>query len=116
MSLVTNKEKTIIVSQIDLSLIPLVKSDFGYDAGILNSNDKIKWVMPNKSFAYRLGIEQEISKAIILRLGMNTNKPTLGFGSKIFIWNKYNLLWDYAIDPGIMAEGISHNFSWRIKL
>ena len=40
----------------------------------------------------------------------------MGLGSKLLIWDKYYLHLDYALDPGSVEEGISHNFSWRIKL
>ena len=63
-----------------------------------------------------ISIEREFFNASKLRIGINSDKITLGLGASILIWEKYNLLWDYSLDPGIMEEGISHNFSWRIEL
>ena len=109
-------EKTIIVSQLDVSILPIVKDNIGYNAGVFQNNEIIEWVISNDGLIYRFGVEKEFFNNTKLRMGINSDKITLGLGTSILIWEKYNLFWDYSLDPGIMKEGISHNFSWRIEL
>ena len=106
----------IIVSQLDFPLLPIVKETSGYNAGIIQQNNNIEWVVPEGALVYRLGFEKDFSDNLKLRLGFNFDKITMGLGSKLLIWDKYYLHLDYALDPGSVEEGISHNFSWRIKL
>ena len=109
-------EKTVFVSQLDVSILPIVKDNIGYNTGVFHNNETIEWVIPDKGLIYRLGIEKEFFNDSKLRMGINSDKITLGLGACILIWEKYNLSWDYSLDPGVMEEGISHNFSWRIEL
>ena len=109
-------KKTIFVSQIDIPLLPIVRDNIGYNAGVLQKNEKIEWVIDDEVIIYRLGIEKEFFNDVKLRMGINSDKIIVGFGTNIVLWKKYNLFWDYSLDPGIMQEGISHNFSWRMEL
>lgn len=109
-------KKTILISQLDISILPIIKDNIGYNAGVFQNNEAIEWVIPDEGLIYRFGLEKEFLNDIKLRMGINSDKITVGLGTNIIIWEKYNLLWDYALDPGIMKEGISHNFSWRIEI
>ena len=62
--------------------------------------------------SYRVVFENDF----ILRAGLHQANPVIGFGFKISVWKDYNIIWDYAVDPGMNREGISHNFSWRIEI
>ena len=106
----------ILVSQIDIPLLPIVKDNVGYNAGVLQNNDRIEWVIPDNGLIFRLGFEKDFYNQTKLRFGINSDKITMGLGTQLLIWDKYNLCFDYAVDPGLMEEGISHNFSWRIEL
>ena len=116
MSKYIHDKNLIIVSQLDFPLLPIVKETSGYNAGIIQQNNNIEWVVPEDALVYRLGFEKDFSDNLKLRLGFNFDKITMGLGSKLLIWDKYYLHLDYALDPGSVEEGISHNFSWRIKL
>ena len=73
---------------------------------------------------YRIGLEYNtnyfIGKEvpIILRSGirLDDNKSfySMGFGFPVIINNKLVLNIDYALDPGLVDEGISHLFSFTI--
>ena len=73
---------------------------------------------------YRIGLEYNIDYfmgkevPIILRSGirLDDNKSfySMGFGFPVIINNKLVLNIDYALDPGLVDEGISHLFSFTI--
>ena len=56
---------------------------------------------------------------ISIRMGIkelnNDLSFSLGFGMPFKIGEKIKLHWDYALDPGIMSEGISHLFSFTME-
>ena len=109
-------QSLVFVSQLDIPILPIVKENIGYNAGILQNNDKIEWVISDNGLIFKFGLEKSFSNLSKLRLGINSNKISMGLGTQLLIWEKYNFHFDYAVDPGIMEEGISHNFSWRINL
>jgi len=43
-------------------------------------------------------------------------KPSFGAGIPIKVWKKQYLQMDYALDPGIIGEGLSHLFSFSMKI
>jgi hypothetical protein len=43
-------------------------------------------------------------------------KPTLGAGVPVEIWEKQYMQMDYALDLGSVGEGLSHLFSFSMKL
>ena len=48
---------------------------------------------------------------------MNINlKPSIGAGLPLNIWQGQPLHLDYALDPGQEGEGLSHLFSFSMKL
>ena len=111
-------EKLLFLLQVDVSLIPIIKNPSGrYELGIVRSeNDKILWRIPEDGYIIRMGIEKEFENDFILRAGLHQANPVIGFGIKISVWKDYNIIWDYAVDPGVNKEGTSHNFSWRIEI
>ena len=56
---------------------------------------------------------------ISIRMGIkelnNDLSFSLGFGMPFRIGEKIKLHWDYALDPGMMSEGISHLFSFTME-
>ena len=40
---------------------------------------------------------------------------SLGFGMPFKIGKSIKLHWDYALDPGMMSEGVSHLFSFTME-
>ncbi|MAV59126.1 MAG: hypothetical protein CMG07_04145 [Candidatus Marinimicrobia bacterium] len=105
-----------VVAQCDISILPIVKNENEYNSGIYaQNNNEISFRMSKESLLYRFGIEYEINKLFKFRIGLKSDKLSSGFGMSIPIIKYYTILLDYAIDPGHEKEGISHNFSWRIK-
>ena len=89
--------------------------------------------IPDKyiNYRYRLGMEYRLTNGIKLRGGFkqargaltsdeekpNYNfKPTLGAGVPVEIWEKQYMQMDYALDLGSVGEGLSHLFSFSMKL
>ena len=116
-----------IMVQADFSLLPIVDNQSGsFESGIVRSeSDEILWRIPDDEFTIRIGIEKEIRifgvervnrNNLTLRAGLIHTNPVLGLGTEFSIWGDKKLIWDYAVDPGMKGEGISHNFSWRIEI
>ena len=43
-------------------------------------------------------------------------KPSFGIGVPLKLWNEKLVRMDYALDPGSVEEGLSHLFSFSLKL
>ena len=111
-----HNESFTFVGQCDISILPIVKNDNEYNSGIYTqNNNEISFIMSKESLIYRFGIEYEINKFFKFRAGLKSDKLSSGFGMSIPIIKYKTILLDYALDPGHEQEGISHNFSWRIK-
>ena len=74
-------------------------------------------------YKYKLGFEYHLdskitNNTIFLRLGLNylnnDFKCALGFGMPFEINDSMILNVDYALDPGLVNEGISHLFSFSL--
>jgi len=80
---------------------------------------QIDYSSQSETLLYKFGVELDIMAMknipMDIRLGLNskngTFNPSVGFGYNIFMKNKLNLGIDYAIDPGMVGEGISHLFT-----
>ena len=59
----------------------------------------------------------KLSYPLVIRTGYQKSKSSfsLGFGFPININKKFMLMLDYAIDPSLFNEGISHLISVTIK-
>ena len=82
------------------------------------------------NYRSRLGVEYRLSKGIKLRGGFKqaegtlgtdnknniTFKPSLGIGMPLNLENRQFVNLDYALDPGNVGEGISHLFSFSMRL
>ncbi len=64
----------------------------------------------------RIGVEYQVFDILMLRGGVNDKRPTLGFGLAVPWRNMNGFTLNYAIDPGISGEGISHIYSCSIRL
>jgi len=112
----TYKDFYTIIGQCDISILPIVQNENEYNSGIFTQNDnEILMIISKESLLFRFGIEYEMNELFKFRIGMKSNKLSGGFGMSIPIKKEYSILLDYALDPGHEKEGISHNFSWRIK-
>ncbi|SVE54151.1 uncharacterized protein METZ01_LOCUS507005, partial [marine metagenome] len=63
---------------------------------------------------YFMGKEVPIILRSGIRLDDNKSFYSMGFGFPVIINNKLVLNIDYALDPGLVDEGISHLFSFTI--
>ena len=82
------------------------------------------------NYRSRLGIEFRLAHNIKLRGGLKQArgvmtsdeknslnfKTSLGMGIPLKIWKRQNMQMDYALDPGNVGEGLSHLFSFSMKL
>ena len=98
-----------------ITILILAHCSFDNKTGIWQNNNEISFIMSKESLLYRFGIEYEINKLFKFRVGLKSDKLSSGFGMSIPIIKHKTILLDYALDPGHEQEGISHNFSWRIK-
>lgn len=77
----------------------------------------------------RLGAESSHFESVFLRAGLIGQKSagnstseeldldfTFGLGISHPLWKFEDLRFDYAIDPGNKGEGLSHLFSWSVRL
>jgi len=64
----------------------------------------------------KLGAEYQLNPIVSLRGGLNNNKATVGFGLKIQTKSGVHFNVDYALDPGIENEGVSHVYSLWVKI
>ena len=98
---------------------------FGFSYEILNKLLISSQIDLSKNFynKYKVGFEYHLISdlfdyPILLRGGLNSLenelKYTLGFGLPIEINNSLILNIDYALDPGLVNEGISHLFSFSL--
>ena len=87
---------------------------------------------PSKYINYRarLGIEYRLANNLKLRGGLKQTrgvmtsdeknginlKPSFGVGIPLKIWKREYMQMDYALDPGNVGEGLSHLFSFSMKL
>jgi len=95
---------------------------FSTQIDYLSANDNLN--LNNKFFnRYKVGVEYHLISnsfdfPILLRGGLNSINNnlecTLGFGMPIKINNSMILNIDYALDPGLVDEGISHLFSFSL--
>ena len=89
--------------------------------------------IPGKYINYRsrLGVEYRLPNNVKLRGGLmqargalayneeknSINlKPSFGAGIPIKVWKKQSLQMDYALDLGSVGEGLSHLYSFSMKL
>ena len=80
---------------------------------------QIDYFSESKDFIYKLGIELDMLSMknipMDIRLGLNNKNDafntSLGFGYNLFMKNKLNLSIDYALDLGMVDEGLSHLFT-----
>ena len=66
---------------------------------------------------YKVGLEWEVNQKLKFRFGLKQSNEKnnfyyCGLGFPISITAKYLLLVNYAVDPGMMHEGVSHLFSF----
>ena len=72
-----------------------------------------------KRLNYKVGFELDLFKMkeipLEIRLGLNNKNEsfnyTFGFGYSLLIKNNLNLGIDYALDTGLLDEGLSHLFT-----
>jgi len=80
---------------------------------------QIDYSSESERLVCKLGVELDMFSMknipMDIRLGINNKNnsfnPSLGFGYSISMKNKLNLGIDYAIDPGMVDEGVSHLFT-----
>ena len=84
----------------------------------------------NVNYRSRLGIEYRLLMDIKIRGGLKqikgsftheennkvNLKPSFGIGVPLKLWNEKLVRMDYALDPGSVEEGLSHLFSFSLKL
>ena len=103
-----NNDNLLITSQIDF--LPITIDSNTHESDIFE--------IYRLGFEYRLNSFNNNKFPIILRSGIRNNQintfTSFGFGIPIEINNKLILNIDYAIDPGLVNEGISHLFSFTI--
>lgn len=90
-------------------------------------------ITPNDDVNYRthIGSEYKLNNKIKLRGGLKQSygavpegtkidginlKPTFGIGAPLKVWQRQYIQLDYALDPGSVGEGLSHLFSFSLKL
>ena len=89
-------------------------------------------ITPNDNVNYRtrLGIEYKLKNKLLIRSGFkqavgtlsekSSDKlyftPVFGLGIPINIWERKYIQTDYSLDMGINGEGLSHLFSFSLKL
>ena len=104
----------------------------GYrDVSIYFQEDMVNTPGNHINYRYRLGIEYILSNRIKLRgglrqargalssdvenIGLNI-KSSVGLGIPLKIWKRQYVQLDYALDPGIVGEGLSHLFSFSMEV
>ncbi len=95
---------------------------FSTQIDYLSTNDNLN--LDNQFFSrYKVGVEYHLISdsfefPILLRGGLNSINNnlecTFGFGMPVKINNSMILNIDYALDPGLVDEGISHLFSFSL--
>ena len=103
----------------------------GYDKVAIYFQQDIVRIPDNYiNYRSRIGIEYHLSNDIKFRTGLKQGrgisssnektdinlKPSIGVGLPLNIWQGRPLNLDYALDPGQNEEGLSHLFSFSIKL
>ena len=75
----------------------------------------IEFKLKNK-MKLRFGFKQVLGTSSIIKDNVSNNlKSSFGIGVPIQVWHKQYISFDYALDPGKHAEGLSHLFSFLIK-
>ena len=65
---------------------------------------------------FEINLEKSIGREFFVRIGgKKSNAYTLGFGLPININENFKLVFDYAVDPGSVDQGISHLMSFSIS-
>ena len=83
------------------------------------------------NYRTRIGSEYKLKNKIKLRGGLKQSygtvqektkidginlKPSFGVGIPLKVWQRQYIQLDYALDPGSVGEGLSHLFSFSLKL